>query len=197
MYRFYKIIAVFVIVYSLMLNLTSCNNFTNGETSATDSKSTTETVPTETDLENGREEIMNQRAMRESLAEEDAMNGTNEDPDAYVDNSTSNNQDNENNVQKKAREINWYCSWCCLIIQKSEKPENGRCDASYKNTSEAGRSHRSKNGSTHSWNELSIVGNRKFECSYCNTIVDSKNEPDHGQCCGQDKLPAYHSWHEL
>ena len=56
--------------------------------------------------------------------------------------------------------------------KKSDKPDGGSCNGSYKNTSNAGRSQRTSHGG-HSWYELSIVGNRKFECSHCHVIIDS------------------------
>jgi hypothetical protein len=197
MYRFIKTIFAFVIIYTMTLNITSCNNSQNEETSFTDSTLTSATSPTEADLENGRAEIMQQRAMRESFSAEDGNTETVDDPGLNEENSAMNSQNNTSNYRNQKRMINWYCSWCCLIIQKSGEPEGGRCNGSSKNTSYAGQNHKSSNGSTHSWSELSVVGNRKFECSYCGVVIDSKNEPSHGQCCGQDKLPAYHSWHEL
>lgn len=140
---------------------------------------------TEEDLEKGREEIMEQRAMSESTySEETSSEETSSESSSY---------DNDSYQEKVS---NWYCSWCCKIIQKSEEPYGGRCRGSYKNTTYAGVTQRESNTSTHSWYKLSTVGNRKFECSKCQVTVDSEDEPDHGMCDGGDKL-EWHSWREL
>jgi hypothetical protein len=167
------------LICSLSLNMSSCN-FSRKEPITVTSDSESETTPSEADLEKGREEIMRQRAMRESLPSEE--NST--------ESSTSDNH------QTQERMINWNCAWCCKIIQRSEEPGRGRCRGSYKNTTAAGKDHRENNNSPHSWYELGNVGNRKFECSHCQVVIDSEDEPRHGTCDGGDRL-GWHSWREL
>ena len=174
------------LIYTMVLNLSSCN-FSPKEpiTATTDSES--ETTPSEADLDKGREEIMRQRAMRESLPPEE--NST--------ESSTSDNHQTYERIhQTQERMINWNCAWCSKIVQRSEEPGRGRCRGSYKNTSFAGKDHRENNNSPHSWYELGTVGNRKFECSNCQVVIDSEDEPRHGTCDGGDRL-GWHSWREL
>ena len=168
-----------LILFSCLLTLVyacSSSKTEEQETNTTDS----ETTSSEADLENGREEIMEQRSMQESLPPEENSD------ESY----TYDNQQTQEPI------INWYCAWCCKIIQSSDEPNGGRCRGSYKNNSYAGKTQRESNTAVHTWYELSKVGNQKFQCSHCDVIVDSEQEPKGGMCDGGDRLES-HYWQEL
>jgi hypothetical protein len=181
MIKSFKSLIGILLLFSITFGNSSCNFLSKeAESTSTDSKS--EITQTEADLERGREAIMEQRAIEESLPPEE----------------TSIESSSLEQTEPERRMINWYCAWCCKIIQKSDKPDGGSCNGSYKNTSYAGKSQRTSHGG-HSWYELSIVGNRKFECSHCHVIIDSDNKPDNykGVCDGYDDKLDKHYWNEL
>lgn len=192
------------LICSLSLNMSSCNypitDTSETEVNASDTES--ETTPSEADLERGREEIMEQRAIQESFSSEENSDefSSEELSDEFSSEENSSESSTSDNYQtqerRKKRITNWNCSYCCKIVQKSEEPDGGRCRGSYKHTTYAGKSHTENGNADHYWHELSTVGNRKFECSHCQVVIDSEDEPRHGTCDGGDRLD-WHYWREL
>lgn len=193
----------FTIAFCTLCLFAACSNLGRAEeTESTDSTTLADTGsilpasdPITTALNTQQESTESDNNTEESTIE------TVDDPglvDAIASMYKQNESNSNNNVQSERRMINWYCAWCCKIIQKSDKPDGGSCNGSYKNTSNAGRSQRTSHGG-HSWYELSIVGNRKFECSHCHVIIDSENKPDNykGVCDGYDDKLDKHYWNEL
>ena len=171
------------ICFLLICLSTSCGN---------NQESTTES--TESELDVGRGEVMEQRAHREALEAEDS------EAAETAENSVNNEYNDQSDRNNSQTTYNWYCVWCDKIIQKNEKPNGGTCPGANNPKSYSAKSHKESHGACQ-WEELSIVGSKIFQCSYCGVTVNSSAEPHKGSCEisneKQNCSGCGHSWNEL
>ena len=175
---------IYRIFFIASVILTSCKESSNQNTEVKESPTNMETEVTDTEeyrLNNGTADYPPESRLAPNENVEESLN------DEEIE------ETEESNLPEINLEHNWQCSFCRVIVQKSEKPERTVCRVAEKE--------QNCTGCKHIWYDLGECGSKNYQCYYCREIIKSKDKPLSVTCRvaeeEQNCKGCKHSWKKL